>query len=186
LSPRLSREFLYVSIAPEILLAHTRHPIRAVIAGKGPHEDKLKALATDLGLSNRITFPGFISEEELINHYSRCGAVWYAPLDEDYGYVTLEAFLSRKPVITATDSGGVLEFVEDGVSGFIGSSEPDLMAKQLDRWYEHQASSPDMGEKAWNTASVISWDTVIDQLTADLRMDIETQKNQSGEIISGS
>ena len=36
----------------------------------------------------------------------------YAPFDEDYGYVTLEAFLARKPVITTTDAGGTLEFVE--------------------------------------------------------------------------
>jgi glycosyltransferase involved in cell wall biosynthesis len=50
-----------------------------------------------------------------------CGlsAVLFAPYQEDYGYVTLEAFLSRKPVITARDSGGTLEFVEDGVNGYV-------------------------------------------------------------------
>ena len=30
----------------------------------------------------------------------------FAPFDEDYGYVTLEAFEARKPVVTASDSGG--------------------------------------------------------------------------------
>ena len=39
----------------------------------------------------------------------------FAPFDEDFGYVTLESFLAHKPVITATDAGGPLEFVEDGV-----------------------------------------------------------------------
>ena len=37
--------------------------------------------------------------------------VIFPPLDEDYGYVTLEAMLAAKPVITCTDSGGPLEFV---------------------------------------------------------------------------
>ena len=47
----------------------------------------------------------------------------YPPYDEDFGYVTLEAFLSRKPVITATDSGGPNEFVVDGVNGFVRAPE---------------------------------------------------------------
>ena len=51
-------------------------------------------------------------------------AVVYAPFDEDYGYVTLEAFLCAKPVITATDSGGTLEFVVDGENGFVCAPEP--------------------------------------------------------------
>ena len=43
----------------------------------------------------------------------------YPPFDEDFGYVTLEAFLARKPVITCTDSGGPNEFVVDGVNGCV-------------------------------------------------------------------
>ena len=43
-----------------------------------------------------------------------CLAVLYPPVDEDYGYVTLEGMLSSKPVVTCTDSGGPLEFIADG------------------------------------------------------------------------
>ncbi len=52
----------------------------------------------------------------------------YPPFDEDYGYVTLEAFLARKPVVTARDSGGTLEFVEDGVNGFVCDPDPEALA----------------------------------------------------------
>jgi glycosyltransferase involved in cell wall biosynthesis len=57
---------------------------------------------------------GPITERQLIDLYAGALAVVFPPFDEDYGYVTLEAFLARKPVITTTDAGGPLEFVEDG------------------------------------------------------------------------
>ena len=57
-------------------------------------------------------------DERLIELYANALAVVYAPIDEDYGYVTLQAFLAGKPVITSSDSGGVLEWVEDGVTGW--------------------------------------------------------------------
>ena len=56
------------------------------------------------------------------------------PFDEDFGYVTLEAFLSRKPVITATDSGGPLEFVDDGVNGSIIAPQPESLADAINRY----------------------------------------------------
>lgn len=160
-------------------LSVTQHRIRAVIAGKGPMESMLREMAQDLGIDQRVTFAGYLSEDELLNHYSRCGAVWYAPLDEDYGYVTLEAFLSGKPVITANDSGGVLEFVEDGVTGFIGEPDPHHMAEQLDRWYNNRQNSPGLGNTARVKAERISWDNVIHKLTESLRMDVEAQKKSS-------
>ena len=49
--------------------------------------------------------------------------------------MTVEAFLSSKPVVTATDAGGPLEFVEDGVSGFVAAPEPEALADAIDRLF---------------------------------------------------
>ena len=63
------------------------------------------------------------TRQGLIDLYKGALAVIYSPFDEDYGYVTLESFLAHKPVITTTDAGGPLEFVEHETNGFV--CEPD-------------------------------------------------------------
>lgn len=75
-------------------------------------------------LSDRIEFLGRVSDQDLVELYANCMAVYYAPQDEDYGYVTLEAFASGKPVVAAHDSGGVLEFVQHEVTGLV--QEPTI------------------------------------------------------------
>ena len=85
--------------------------LRIVIAGDGPDRERLEQLARDRGLDGRATFTGRISDEELADLYARCLGVYYAPVNEDYGLVPYEAFLSEKPVVTTTDAGGPLDIV---------------------------------------------------------------------------
>ncbi len=150
-------------------LSCTRHPICAHIVGQGPQGDNLKNLATELGLGNRVVFHGFVPEEDLIQQYATCGAVFYAPLDEDYGYITLEAFHSGKIVLTASDSGGVLEFVEDGRTGLIAEPHPEALARILDQWFEMPDRGRKLGETGKQTIRTITWDHVINALTSRLR-----------------
>ena len=71
------------------------------------------------GVDDRVTFLGAVDDEALLALYAGALAVVYAPFDEDFGYVTLEAFLARQAGLTARDSGGPLEFVQDGVNGAV-------------------------------------------------------------------
>src|SRR6185295_12776263 len=93
-------------------------PVRCCIGGTGPEKDALAELIQRLGLQDRVELAGWIEDRGVAEHYANCLGVYYAPYDEDYGYVTVEAFKAAKPVITTADAGGVLEFVEDGVNGF--------------------------------------------------------------------
>ena len=63
------------------------------------------AEAPDEGVAARVRFLGEIDDDTLIELYANALAVVYPPFDEDFGYVTLEAFLSKKPVITTSDAG---------------------------------------------------------------------------------
>ena len=85
-----------------LLRALTRVPgsLRAVIAGRGPEQARLERLAADLRLGERVSFTGFLPDAEIAALYRRCRAVFYAPVDEDYGLSTIEAFRAGKPVIT--------------------------------------------------------------------------------------
>lgn len=79
-------------------------------------------------ISSRVEFLGRVDDEQLIALYARATAVYYAPYDEDYGYVTLEAMASGRPVVTATDSGGTLEFISNGKNGYVADPTPVAVA----------------------------------------------------------
>jgi glycosyltransferase involved in cell wall biosynthesis len=148
---------------------HVSSRARLVLAGRGPQRENLERQVERFGLSDRVVFAGFVPEEELLDLYAGAFAVLYAPVDEDYGYVTVEAFLSGKPVVTCADSGGTLEFVEHGESGFVVESKPEALAEVIDRLYEDRGRAREMGETGRPRVSGIGWDAVIDSLTAPLR-----------------
>lgn len=137
---------------------------RCVIAGNGPDAEPLRRLAKELGLANRVSFEGWVSEERLLELYATCRAVYYAPYDEDYGFVTLEAFRSQKPVVTAADSGGVLEWVTDGATGFVIEPDPKALGVAIDRVMEDPALCERLGEAGFERAKGVTWDRVIEAL----------------------
>lgn len=158
---------------PELLLrslALATKDARLKLTGAGPLRRDLERLAAELGIEGRVDFLGFVPEDELVALYATCRGVLYAPYDEDFGYVTLEAFLSKKPVVTARDSGGPLEFVEDGASGFVAAPEPAALADAIDRlWALPQPRLREMGEDASGRVASITWETVVDRLTEIVR-----------------
>lgn len=150
-------------------LAATRSAVRGIIAGSGPDEERLRARARDLGLGDRVEFLGRVSDERLADLYAEALAVFYAPFDEDYGYVTVESFLAAKPVLTASDSGGVLEFVEDEVNGYVVTPEDSrTMGERIDRLWNDRAIAARLGRMGRELAARIRWDQVVDRLTATL------------------
>src|SRR5659263_246319 len=123
-------------------------------------------MVKDLKITERMQFYGYASDDELINLYSNSLGVVYTPYDEDYGYITLEAFLSKKPVITAIDSGGPLEFVEDNVNGYISKPDPKEIAGKIDYLYLNKDAARKMGEAGFKKIKDmnLSWDNVIKKL----------------------
>lgn len=145
-------------------LAESKSRRCCVIAGDGPEREALGKLANELGIAARVSFEGWVSEERLLELFATCQAVYYAPYDEDYGFVTLEAFRSRKPVLTATDSGGTLEWVSHGETGLVSVPEPGAIGAALDRLAEDVALCRRFGEAGWERAQGIGWERVIEGL----------------------
>jgi len=145
-------------------VAHVSSPIRLVIVGDGSLRRELEGEAAVLHLSDRVTFAGALWGDAVADLYAGALGVVYAPFDEDYGYVTLEAFLAAKPVITTTDAGGPLEFVRDGVNGFV--CEPDVasLAAAIERLAADRAVAERLGRAGRHVAETITWDGVIEQL----------------------
>jgi len=144
-------------------------PARLVIAGRGPQLENLERQVERLGLGDRVQFTGFVPEDELLTLYAGAFGVLYAPVDEDYGYVTVEAFLSGKPVVTCTDSGGTLEFVEDGRSGYVVEPDAEALAAAVNKLFADRSKARDMGAAGGPKIEGIGWNHVIDTLTEPLR-----------------
>jgi len=159
-------------------VAAASRPVRCRIAGVGPERDALAALAEKLGIAERVEWLGWVDDERLVELYAGALAVYYAPFDEDYGYVTVEAFLAGRPVLTTADAGGVLEFVRDGGNGYVAapaeprvlgaaSSAPRQLGAALDRLFDDRALAARLGEAGRAAVAGIGWDAVIAGLLDD-------------------
>ena len=138
--------------------------LRAVIAGEGDDEARLRGLIRAQGLESRVDLVGPLSEEKKLEHFARCRAVYFAPRNEDYGFVTLEAMSSGKAVLTATDSGGPTEQVENGVSGWILRPEASEFAIRLDELAGDVALAERAGRKGLAYAALHTWEQVVPRL----------------------
>ena len=121
---------------PDLLVGAARRTsspdTRVALAGTGTMRRRA-ASTWPATAGGRLDLLGFVDDDDLVERFAGALGVVYAPFDEDYGYVTLQAFLAGKPVITTTDAGGVLEWVEDGVTGFVCDPEPTPIADAIDR-----------------------------------------------------
>ncbi|MGI9088406.1 MAG: glycosyltransferase family 4 protein [Chthoniobacterales bacterium] len=152
-------------------LALTKQPVRVRFSGAAANEEylgRLQELAQKLGVAGRVQWLGMITEEEKRETYAKALAVIFPPLDEDYGYVTLEAMLSAKAVITCDDSGGPLEFVGDRETGLIAKPTAENLAVSLDQLWADRALAAKYGRagRAAYDALGLSWAKVIAQLLA--------------------
>jgi glycosyltransferase involved in cell wall biosynthesis len=128
--------------------------------------NELKTLARKLRVQDRVEWLGQISEKAKQEVYATARGVVYPPVDEDYGYVTLEAMLASKPVITCSDSGGPLEFVLHGKTGLISESKPEALGAAMDRLWANPDDAKRMGEASRTRYEQmdISWKTVVRKL----------------------
>ncbi len=160
-------------------LAKTPSHLQLVIAGvpENPsYLDELRNLSSALGISSRVTWLGGIDDATLIRYYAEARAVVFTPQDEDLGYITMEAMLSGKAVITTTDAGGPLEFITDRAQGVITTPDATALARAFIELGEDVSLAERMGQAglAHYHGLEISWQHVVETLTG------ETAKAQPG------
>lgn len=119
-------------------LAAEAPDLRYVIVGKGDNQPDLEALALQMGVRNRVTFAGLVSDRELADRYhgcevfvmpsraSRTGGCWHG---EGFGRVYVEAALAAKPVVGSA-GGGAAEAVLHGRTGL--QVDPESVSEVAD------------------------------------------------------
>lgn len=152
-------------------LALCKQPVRVVFCGVSSvaaYGEGLAARGQQLGLCDRVQWLGRVSAADKLRWYARALGVVFTPVQEDLGYITMEAMLAAKPVITLTDAGGPLEFVQDQQTGLVVEPTAQALADAMDELWSQRARA-----KAWGQAGreaylqrQISWARVVDALTA--------------------
>lgn len=150
-------------------LAMTKSDIKLYIVGSSDNpvlKDKMNEIIAERHLEDRVKYFDYVEQDEKFALYANCRGVVFIPKDEDLGYITLEGMSSSKAVITATDSGGPLEFIDDGVTGYICQPEPSSIAKAMDELANSESNAVKMGQKAKEKIDGlnISWDNVVKEL----------------------
>lgn len=152
----------------DLLIEALAHPeaaeVRCVIAGDGPLRRELAELLAARNLEGRVRLMGAVSDQELVDHLARCRAVCFPARAEDYGLVTVEAFASRKPVVTCLDSGGPAELVVSDETGFATAPTPDALASALARLVADRALAERMGEAAARRVAELTWERALARL----------------------
>jgi glycosyltransferase involved in cell wall biosynthesis len=146
----LVRAFLLTDVALELR-----------IAGTGPMEAELKALAAD---DPRIRFLGFVRDSDVAAQYQGALAVPFLPFDEDYGLITVEAMSAGKPVITTSDAGGVNEFVRHGETGWCVAPQPEALAEAITQAFDDRPRTLAMGENARRAVAHVTWQDTVREL----------------------
>jgi glycosyltransferase involved in cell wall biosynthesis len=147
-------------------LAFLPSHLKLVLVGEGSHRKFIERDAEAAGVRDRVTFAGAVTDQELVALYKDALCLAYVPFDEDYGLATLEGFLAEKPVITARDSGGTLEFVRDGENGYVVEPQPDAIAAAVARLDADRVRAAALGQHGRDIAVTISWDSVIERLVS--------------------
>ena len=139
-------------------MEHVRGSTELLIAGTGPQEPALRALAAG---DPRIRFTGFLNDVQLADAYAGARVVLFAPSQEDYGYITLEAMLSGKPVITTVDAGGPTELVTPGVTGLIADPDPASIGAAINVLLRKPLMARKMGRAGERQSRTITWDAAV-------------------------
>ena len=150
----------------EALATESGAGIKAIIAGEGEEHDRLRALVAARDLSDRVTLTGGVTQPELLHYLAHCRAVCFPPLQEDYGFVTVEAFASRKAVVTCVDSGGPAELVTDGVHGYVCEPSPAALAIRLRQLMDEPGLAERLGHQAHVRGAELTWADTVHRLTA--------------------
>lgn len=154
---------------PDLLIRASQHVPHAkvVIVGTGAcdYARSLAPLVRELGLEGRVELAGFVEDAKLLNLIANCRAVFYSPVDEDYGFATLESFGAHKPVITVDDSGEVGRLVQSTGSGWVTSPTPEAIAESLgDCYAKSGAQLRSLAEEGYRLSTTITWERVLSAL----------------------
>jgi glycosyltransferase involved in cell wall biosynthesis len=137
-------------------------PPRLLVAGRGDHQDQLRALTDRLGLQDRVRFLGFVSVEDKIDLFRRSWIHVLTSPKEGWGIANMEAAACGTPTV-ASDAPGLRESVVAGRTGLlVPHADVEALAGALGRLLDDGELREKMGHEARAFAEGFSWDASAD------------------------
>ena len=133
--------------------------VHLILIGEGPNLENWKKLSISLGIQNKISFLGFVKEEDLLKFYATCDIYVFPSWKEGFGQVILEAMASGAPVICANKSP-MSEIIGNGGVTFNVNDSKDL-AKKIIQLLKNKENLKILKENAIKRAKNYSWERVI-------------------------
>lgn len=151
-------------------MCRTKSEIRLYIVGKADHpreRDQMESFIKKHNLQKKVRYFDYVTQEKKLELYANAKGVLFLPVDEDYGYITLEAMAASKAVITCKDSGGPLEFIEDERNGFVVQPKAKEIAERIDELARSASLGREMGKRSKKLLEQknITWENVVRELT---------------------
>jgi glycosyltransferase involved in cell wall biosynthesis len=147
-------------------LALMKTPFECIILGDGSHRAYCEKLSRKLGLCDRVTFKGFVPQEELKNFYRECSVVALSSVwPEPIATIGLEVMRYALPVV-AFDAGGIRDWLRDGVNGhLVPWMDRRAFAESLERLLKDKELAREMGQRGLELVSKeYAFDSYIDGL----------------------
>lgn len=123
----------------------------------------LKNLVKELKLEDRIEFIENVTENELIEAYSKCFCTIFTPFREPFGMVALESMAAGKPVI-GCNVGGFTEIVEDNKHGFLVEPDPKIISEKIKFLIDNPEIYKKMSKECLKQSSNFTWKKTANQL----------------------
>lgn len=135
-------------------LAQVESPFECVILGDGNHRAYCEGLSHKLGLADRVTFKGFVPQEELKAYYKECSVVALSSVwPEPIATIGLEVMRYALPVV-AFDAGGIKDWLIDGHNGrLVPWMDRAAFAGAIDELLKNKATAQEMGENGLRLVS---------------------------------
>ncbi|VWX60495.1 Glycosyl transferases group 1 family protein [Burkholderiales bacterium 8X] len=154
-------------------LASCNPSVRLVVAGPPDGKadsDRLHALVEKLGLQDRVRLDlRFLDRSEYAEYVNRAAAVASLPFDEEsFSYVAMEAATAAKPLISTTDSGGVLGLAKHLETGWVAEPTPSALVEAMNAVFDKPARARELGKAAQSLwlSHDISWASTVQALIA--------------------
>lgn len=152
---------LYVLVDAARQILATDPSVKFIIAGTGSSLNALREQVDALGVSDRVLFPGYISDTMRDQLYQVADVAVFPSLYEPFGIVALEAMSARCPVIVS-DVGGLGEVVDEGITGLkVLPDRSDNLAGAILHSLHHRAQAIEMAARAYAVVCrVYAWDHI--------------------------
>ena len=149
--------------------------LKLVLAGRGPHEAEIRALADKLGVGDRVIMPGHITDPDLLNALYYSAQLFLFPSIYDNGpLVVREAAAAGTPSVVVRGSSAA-ECVKDGVNGLLCENDPANLAMVVQKALLDERELEAMGKRAKMTIP-IPWSSIAEDVLWEYKRVIERTK----------